>query len=221
MTLHSNQTEATISFTRRNFSAFLAFTCFAIAPLIFVYPLALVFADPLLTVRAPAEKADVIVVLGGDGPARAAWAATLWLQGIAPRVLVSGRGDCSSIRQNMMEGGVDADAITVECQSTTTWENAVFSEPILDRMKPLRAVLVTSWFHSRRAIACFKAFTPSVDWISVPVGPTKAYYALVFDPNGIQILKEYPKTIGYELRLLVRSLMQSASLSRPWFEATT
>ena len=221
MTLHSNQTEATIGVTGRIHSAFWAFTCFAVAVLILVYPLALVFADPLLTVRAPAEKADVIVVLGGDGPVRAAWAATLWLQGIAPRVLVSGRGDCSSIRQNMMERGVDPGAITVECQSTTTWENAAFSEPILDRMKTQRAVLVTSWFHSRRAIACFKAFAPSVDWISVPVGPTKTYYALALDPNGIQILKEYPKTIGYELRLLVRSLMQGASQSRPLFEATT
>lgn len=43
-----------------------------------LYGLALVSAGSLLVVEDPPAQADVIVVLGGDGPPRAAQAAKLW-----------------------------------------------------------------------------------------------------------------------------------------------
>ncbi|MGH7005041.1 MAG: YdcF family protein, partial [Alphaproteobacteria bacterium] len=81
----------------------------------------------MLAIRDPIRRADVIVVLGGDGPTRAARAADLWLEGVAPRILVSGDGDCYWIKRAMTDRGVDRDSIDVECQSGTTWENALFS----------------------------------------------------------------------------------------------
>lgn len=51
-----------------------------------LYGLALVSAGSLLVVEDPPAQADVIVVLGGDGPPRAAQAAKLWHEGKgAPR----------------------------------------------------------------------------------------------------------------------------------------
>jgi uncharacterized SAM-binding protein YcdF (DUF218 family) len=174
------------------------------------YPAGLLLAGSLLTVRDAPERADVIVVLGGDGPVRAKLATNLWLKGVAPRVLVSGNGDCNSIRRTMIAGGVDERAIMTECHSKTTWQNALFSAPILKEMNPRRAVLVTSWYHSKRAVSCFKALNPGMDWLSVPVELNEPYYRLAFDRDGMQVFKEYPKTIWYGLCLFLLPLMQKA-----------
>ncbi|MDX3924432.1 MAG: YdcF family protein [Shinella sp.] len=166
---------------------------------------ALVFADPLLTVRTPLQgTADVIVVLGGDGPPRAQKAAQLWLEGAAPQILVTGNGDCGAIRDAMIEKGVDGSKIVTECRSRSTWQNAVFSAPLISRMDVGRALLVTSWFHSRRALDCFAWTMPDIEWMSAPAERELGYWALVFDAAGRQVLKEYPKILAYRLRALLQ-----------------
>ena len=170
-----------------------------------LYPVAIVSAGSLLTVRNPAVPSDVIVVLGGDGPPRAARAAALWHQGLAPKILVTGRGDCNSIVQTMVEAGVDRDVFTTECRSKTTWENAEFSAPILAGMHIRKALLVTSWFHSRRAMERFSSLMPEIKWASLPAERTKPYWKLVFDADGLQVFKEYPKALFYDLRAAVVS----------------
>ncbi|CAN7610337.1 YdcF family protein [Phyllobacterium sp. LjRoot231] len=142
----------------------------------------------------------MIVVLGGDGPSRAVRAAGLWRMGVAPKVLVSGDGDCYWIREAMIDQGVDRGAIAVECQSGTTWENALFSSPILKQMNVRSAVLVTSWYHSRRAMASFEAACHDIRWMSVPAEPRGSLEKIAFGPDGIQIMKEYPKTVWYAIR---------------------
>ncbi|MBA8878916.1 YdcF family protein [Phyllobacterium myrsinacearum] len=164
------------------------------------YPLAIVFANGLLSVRNQAAKADVIVVLGGDGPSRAAQAARLWRDGLAPRILISGDGDCTWIRKTMIELGVDGGSISIECQSGNTWENALFSSPILHRMHVHRAILVTSWFHSRRALGSFERISSDIQWISIPVEPSVSNWQIAVAQDGIQIFKEYPKSLWYMLR---------------------
>jgi uncharacterized SAM-binding protein YcdF (DUF218 family) len=160
-------------------------------------------ANPLLAIRDLPAKADVIVVLGGDGPSRAAWAANLWMQGWAPRVLISGDGDCLWIRKGMLSRGVDPRAITVECQSGSTGENAAFSAPILKQMEARTAILVTSWYHSRRAVASFTSTSAAIRWLSVPVEPKIPLRQLAFTADGMQLLKEYPKMIWYAARSLL------------------
>jgi uncharacterized SAM-binding protein YcdF (DUF218 family) len=163
-------------------------------------PLALFLADPLLTIRDPIGKADVIVVLGGDGPSRATRAAGLWKMGVAPKVLVSGDGDCYWIREAMVDQGVDRNAIAVECQSGTTWENALVSSPILKQMNVRSAVLVTSWYHSRRAMASFEAASTDIHWMSIPVEPRHPLEKIACGPDGIQIMKEYQKKVWFAIR---------------------
>ncbi len=73
-----------------------------------VFASTLAAAERLLFVRTPVSVADVMVVLGGEGPPRAAQAARLFLQGLAPRVVISGDGDCDEIHGLMIEAGVPA-----------------------------------------------------------------------------------------------------------------
>lgn len=168
-----------------------------------IYPLALALANSLLTVRGSARAADIIVVLGGDGPKRAGLAARLWHDGAAPSVLVSGDGDCGSIRSLMMEQGVPGSIISTECRSRSTWENAEFSAPVLQQMNVRSAILVTSWFASRRALARFESTSKDIRWISIPVEPKVSLLRLALDRDGIQVLKEYPKTAWYGIRTLL------------------
>lgn len=157
-------------------------------------------AEPLLLVRTSLEPADVIVVLGGNGPSRARHAAALYRQGVAPRVLVTGVGDCESIRSHMVDRGVPRNVIQVECASQNTWENAVFSAPMLTAMGARRAVLVTSWFHTRRALACFRQVLPQLEWMSAPVERSESYRQMIREDGGLMVLKEYTKIAWYSLR---------------------
>ncbi|OWV84692.1 hypothetical protein ATY79_11370 [Rhizobium sp. R693] len=162
------------------------------------YVLAVVASDELLAVHDPLARTDIIVVLGGDGPPRAARAAELWREGFAPRILVSGDGDCLSIRDTMIAQGVSAEAISVECQSGNTWENAEFSAPLLKAMNVRRGALVTSWFHSRRALDCFALNAKEIAWVSWPAERSMSYPRLIFDGLGFQIAKEYLKLPLYK-----------------------
>jgi len=172
--------------------------CVVVTLLAGFYVLAIVASDELLSVRDPLAKTDVIVVLGGDGPPRAARAAELWREGLAPRILVSGSGDCLSIRDAMMAQGVGAGAISVECQSVNTWENAEFSARLLKQKSIRRGAVVTSWFHSRRALDCFATAAKEITWVSWPAERTMSYSTLVFDYTGLQVAKEYLKLSLYK-----------------------
>ncbi len=165
-----------------------------------LYALALVSAGSLLVVEDPPAQADVIVVLGGDGPPRALQAAKLWHEGKAPLVLVTGYGDCDFIRDMLMRSGVDVAAISTECLSLSTWENATFAQPILTEMGAKRAILVTSWFHSRRAVKRFRFVMPQIQWISLPAQRTVSLWRLAFDADGVQVFKEYAKALFYDIR---------------------
>ncbi len=165
-----------------------------------LYGLALVSAGSLLVVEDPPAQADVIVVLGGDGPPRAAQAAKLWHEGRAPLVLVTGYGDCDFIRDMLVGLGVDSAAVSTECLSLSTWENATFAQPILTGMGVKSAILVTSWFHSRRAVKRFRFVMPQVQWISLPAPRTVSLWRLAIDGDGVQVFKEYAKALLYDIR---------------------
>jgi uncharacterized SAM-binding protein YcdF (DUF218 family) len=162
-------------------------------------------AEPLLIVRTSLEPADVIVVLGGDGPSRARRAAALYRGGAAPKVLVTGIDDCGSIRDYMVDFGVPVDAIQIECASRSTWENAVFSAPMLAALGARSAILVTSWFHTRRALAVFRQVVPQLEWMSAPVERGESYRHMIRNGGGLMVLAEYVKIGWYFLRYDVRA----------------
>lgn len=159
---------------------------------------ALFYSDTVLTLPDDGSRADVIVVPGGDGPPRAAQAARLWKQGRSPLILITGDGDCLFNKQIMIRDGVNPSAILVECQSGSTWQNAYFSAAVMRRIRARNAVIVTNWYHSRRAIASFRSVCPQMHFSSSPIGVEST--PMGFPPTSADlelIAKEYAKLGWY------------------------
>jgi uncharacterized SAM-binding protein YcdF (DUF218 family) len=163
-------------------------------------PLSLVlawfFPQQVLTLDSGPVKADVMVVLGGT-PDRPVRAAELFAEGAAPRVLVSGIGDDIANEHVLEKHGVPAEDIILESKSHTTRENAEFSVPLLRAMGARRVILVTTWYHSRRALHCFEHYAPDITFYSRPsyVGYQRADTMRQY-VNGY-IRAEYVKLMGY------------------------
>ena len=157
---------------------------------------AFLFPQKFLTVESGSVKADAIIVLGGDSQERTARASELFQQHAAPRIIVSGAGDDQISRQFLIQGGVPASAIELESRSRTTKENAQFTAKLLRAQKVKSAIIVTSWYHSRRALACFRHFAPEIKFFSRP-----SYYEFARkDWSRImakRICLEYLKLPGY------------------------
>jgi len=157
------------------------------------------FPQQVLTVDSGPVTADVMVVLGG-GDERPARAAELFKAGEASKILVSGFGDCESNERILEKNGVLEAAIVLECGSRTTRENAKLSIPLLRQMGAHRVIIVTSWYHSRRALACFEHYAPEINFYSRP-----SYLGYLPDDLKRRAVSGYMKTeylklLGYWLR---------------------
>jgi uncharacterized SAM-binding protein YcdF (DUF218 family) len=121
-------------------------------------------SDALVEVDPIAHQPDVAVLLGGDYQRRAPKAAELFLRGTAPLILVSGRGDCLQNERMLVARGVPISALLVECRARSTDENARLSVQLLHARGVRTAVLVTSLFHTRRALESFRHYAPDIDF---------------------------------------------------------
>ncbi|HEY6169993.1 MAG TPA: YdcF family protein [Verrucomicrobiae bacterium] len=157
-------------------------------------------APSLLSLESHAKEADVIVVLGGETPRRVARCAELFHQGAAPRVVVTGGGDATIIKRYLLQAGVPAKAITLETESSTTRENAQRTAPLLAQANVRRAFLVTSWFHMRRAVACFRHYAPEVAFYPAPSVYSWAAYNSPRWEKFKGVYREYGKILGYLVR---------------------
>ena len=159
------------------------------------------FPHQILTVDSGPVMADALVVLGGDPVHRPARAAELFRLNAAPVVVVSGGpGGCEEIEAMLKARGVPAGAIVVEDRSRNTMENAEFSVAILRRAGLTNAIIVTSWFHSRRALNCFRHAAPEMQFYSRPSyeGLDRAEWSR--NGMGPNIRMEYVKLLGYWVR---------------------
>ena len=143
--------------------------------------------------------ADVLVVMGGGTPVRAQHAADLFLQGVAPKIVVTGAGDSADNLKTLLAAGVPADAIRLEPAAKSTRQNARLSLPILRSLGARRVLIVTTWYHSRRSVKCFRHYAPDIQFCSSP-----SYYGFSTSARqgtGLprQIRYEYLKLAGYWL----------------------
>jgi uncharacterized SAM-binding protein YcdF (DUF218 family) len=150
--------------------------------------------------------AEVIVVLGGGSRERPERAAELFKARAAPRILISGEGDDELNRQLLIQAGVPASAVEVERKSRNTKENAEFSVNRLRAEKIHSAIIVTSWYHSRRALKTFEHSAPEMKFFSRP-----SYFAFdagEWTKSGIRkkMRLEFLKLPGYWLRYGVKPL---------------
>ena len=164
------------------------------------------FPQKILCVDSGPVKADAIVILGGgtglrERPERAV---ELFKERDAPRIIVSGLGDAEINRRILIANGVPASAIQLESKSRTTRENAEFTIKLLRAENAHRVMLVTSWYHARRALETFRHYAPNMQFYSRP-----SYFAYArsdWPHNKVEhrIYLEYPKLIGYWLCYGVR-----------------
>ena len=101
----------------------------------------------------------------GDEADRMWQAARLFKAGKISKILISG-GDNSKqkikienqvAKQFLLDFGVPDSSIIQETASLNTYENAVFTEKIINsKFKNQKVILITSAYHMPRALACFK-----------------------------------------------------------------
>ena len=161
---------------------------------------ALFFPGPFLTVDSGPVRADVLVLLGGGSRERPERTAELFKEQVAPRIIVSGAGDCEINRHLLVAAGVPAKLIALENKSTTTKENAQLTIKWLREQKLKRVVLVTSWYHSRRALACFRHYAPEIQFYSRPSYFASARADWAHNRIGHRVRLEYVKLLGYWIR---------------------
>jgi uncharacterized SAM-binding protein YcdF (DUF218 family) len=158
------------------------------------------FPQDILTVDSGTAKADVIIVLGGGSHERPLRAVELFREKAAPRIIISGGGDDEINRQLLLERGIPGAAIQIEGKSETTRENAEFTIKLLRAEKIHSAILVTSWYHSRRALKTFEHSAPDIKFYSRP-----SYFAFArADWKKLGVYKrmrlEFLKLPGYWVR---------------------
>lgn len=144
----------------------------------------------------PEPPYDAVIVLGGmldasamrrsgqlefnESVERITRAAQVLRAGQARNVLLSGgifldgraeRSEADWLAEWLREQGIAADRIALEGESKNTRENAVLSARILAERGWRRVLLVSSAWHARRAVGCFRAVGVEVDLLSVDHRP--------------------------------------------------
>jgi uncharacterized SAM-binding protein YcdF (DUF218 family) len=104
---------------------------------------------------------DVILVLGGGDNVRVREASRIALAFPKAPVLISGDG--GHMEELLRADPVTRDRLVIEPDAKSTWENAIFSEKLLDQFHATKVVLVTNWFHVPRAEAVFAKALPHLE----------------------------------------------------------
>jgi uncharacterized SAM-binding protein YcdF (DUF218 family) len=123
-------------------------------------------------------------------------AVELYKKGIIKKIIFTG-GSGRVLHPEMKEGGyigryltyfgIPPEAVFIESESQNTHENALFTKALLEKEKINGSyLLITSAFHERRSIHCFKAVGISVIPYSTDrfSGPRKFEFDHVFIPNA-------------------------------------
>jgi uncharacterized SAM-binding protein YcdF (DUF218 family) len=113
-------------------------------------------------IRPVPWKPDAIIALGGGDNARAR--RTSRLAAAFPDAPVIITGDTGRMDGLLRADPATRDRLIIEPHATSTWENAVFTEPLLEQVHAKRAILVTNWFHAPRAVASFRKAVPWMEF---------------------------------------------------------
>lgn len=144
------------------------------------------------SVAGTVEPADAIVFLGGDTRFREQQSLRLLRDGMGNFLLITGENGFTVRR---LQALLPPHQRVVEPSATSTWENAQFSRPLLRARGARSAILVTDWWHSRRALACFRRACPDIRLAVVPAClPDSAD-----TPAGLR-RREYLARLWYALR---------------------
>lgn len=123
------------------------------------------------------QNADAIVVIsGGDTNARTSEAISLYKNGWAPLLIVSGAAadktglsNAEAMKRRAMAQGVPQSAIIAEETPETTKQNASEVAAVVKQRGMKRIILVTSGYHMQRAKLEFSAQLPEIDVVAHPI----------------------------------------------------
>lgn len=140
------------------------------------------------------EKADIIFIPGSGFPQLAEYGAELYHHGFAPWILPSGRyskvlgrfggvqekreiyaGDYETewefLKEVLVRHEVPESVILKEDRATYTYENAIFSRQVTDRlnMKIQKAILCCKPYHARRSLLYYQLLYPDTEFCVCPV----------------------------------------------------
>ncbi len=150
--------------TKRNL--YYGFALTLLVGLLFVYfnlvPILGFIAENFLAVHDEPQNSDVIIAIsGGFCGERIEKAIELYNKGYARKMIFSGgliTKDISTVDlwlKRVQKLGVAPEDIFLHRDSTSTFENALYSAKIMDQEQYKSAILVTSPYHSRRAKMVF------------------------------------------------------------------
>ena len=209
--------------------AFTALLVFGLAPVgdLLIMPLESRFPRPDLS----GASVDGLIVLGGAEDTRVASsrgvvavneAAERYIEAVVlarrfptARIVFTGGGEALSgvseteaatASRIFQQLGVDADRLTLEDKSRTTWENAAFLVPLLQRKPGERWLLVTSAWQMPRAVGVFRKAGFHVEAYPVDYRTTGAFKPWQFGSSLSEgwrrldtIAREYPALLIYRL----------------------
>ena len=142
--------------------------------LVFVIPYRfwLAAAGRALVLSEAPQKSDIVVVLAGDYTGnRILTAAMLVRLGLAPVALVSGPGEVYGLHESDLaipfaihHGFPPSYFVAFPHDATSTIAEAKYVVEELRRRRAHRVELVTSTYHTRRALAIFKAAAPDLEF---------------------------------------------------------
>lgn len=131
------------------------------------------------------------------------------ITGTSPKNLVAaGKSEVQQVSSLLIQWGVKPEDILLEPKAKNTRENAVFTEEILRAKFPGKNyILITSSFHLRRALACFKKVGVSADVFPADfyggTGSTKIKDMLIPDPEVVgysqPLFREWVGIIIYKI----------------------
>ena len=142
----------------------------------FIVPAMLNWGAAELIRKDDLKPSDVIIALGGDARClREKLAAELFLRNFGKRLIVSGvpyawglhTGEAA--RKYVITLGVPEDKITVLHHSWNTRQEALSVRELMQRNSWQSAIIVTSPFHSRRALYTFERYAPGFTFFSAPL----------------------------------------------------
>ena len=152
------------------------------------------------------ERREAIVVFGGHDLRVADWAAQLWLDGWAPKLVLSGglgyytskiwhEPEAHKFRRIAIERGVDADAILIEDQSRNSGENVIRTRELLDvhGLSLRSAICVQKPYLERRVLLTLKKQWSSCDFLLTSPPITYERYP---DPEIIDFDKLINELVG-------------------------
>jgi uncharacterized SAM-binding protein YcdF (DUF218 family) len=166
-----------------------------------------------LTIEENYAPADVIIVLGGEIQGeRSERAVELYKAGLASQFLLSDGTWMSwrirsidEMQDYLLAKGIPSEVIHLESQSRSTYENALYCLEVMKQQGWRSAVVVTTFWHSRRSQFVFeKVYANSNIKLSYAVASDKNIRNLQRwwkDPEKMQVvMTEWSKLIVYGFR---------------------